>query len=694
MATIGQYLPTPEIGWNRFDSPNNTFAFIGNWSVVNYKNLYGKYAEGSSSIGDKVRIKFYGTKIRIYSYGSWNKPTLPGSVGIRIDDNIFDNFSCKYDPGNGSNIGSVLVYEKIDLPLGQHTINITLTEELKFYLDCIDIDSTGYLIHPTLNQISDITKGTDGDCIPCRYTALTSGVPGYFSELGTCVANEIPITGTPTPDGLFYFIKTDKGTWIADRVIQTNISWDALNSAKFIEGKIFRNNIIPTMTNNTLPRGKVTTSSIYSSVFDGYLAFNNLIDDNGWVSSAFPTIANKQWLGYEFIVPTIIKSYDIIARRNNDAPKDWTFEGSNDNANWIVLDTQTNQINWTQGEVRNFNLINTTSYKYYRVNISNANGSLGYVAITELYMNMITDINTNNSITIRSMSGGCAYSDVNGNMSLTDKSLGAWPTNNEWDKYIVNSDLKGKITKNDDNIWHHKVLNSFAKETPINNCNRGDNYIAINTSRVVRYFSSFSYWYKSSDVSTSGGFRPVLLLESLQNYSIINNPSKTVLNNGLTLKISADNITHFNNLYVKYKVSIKKPDGSIIIKRPYDAYFNVVPFMFDTLYFNISEFSDGINTVTIEAMDSLGNIVNWSVDITKTNINKTLIIDGDSVKYINNNSLELLNSNYSSITEDELVILFLSKGMNKRIELNTNFKNEVTNINNLKLAILNTNVLN
>jgi hypothetical protein len=76
-----------------------------------------------------------------------------------------------------------------------------------------------------------------GDCIPCRYTALTSGSIGNFSEFGTSTVVEIPLTGTATPDGLFYFIKVAKGTLVADRVIQHSISWDTINAAKFIEGK-------------------------------------------------------------------------------------------------------------------------------------------------------------------------------------------------------------------------------------------------------------------------------------------------------------------------------------------------------------------------------------------------------------------------------------------------------------------------
>lgn len=42
------------------------------------------------------------------------------------------------------------------------------------------------------------------------------------------------------------------------------------------------------------------------------------------------------------------------------------------------------------------------------------------------------------SVILRSLTGGVAYADENGNSSNTPRGLGGWPTNNEWDKYIVN----------------------------------------------------------------------------------------------------------------------------------------------------------------------------------------------------------------------------------------------------------------
>jgi len=56
--------------------------------------------------------------------------------------------------------------------------------------------------------------------------------------------------------------------------------------------------------------------------------------------------------------------------------------------------------------------------------------------------------------TIRSLSGGTAYSTADGKSSTTDTSNGAWPPNNEWDTHIRKSTLNGKIVAGDNAVWN------------------------------------------------------------------------------------------------------------------------------------------------------------------------------------------------------------------------------------------------
>jgi hypothetical protein len=113
---------------------------------------------------------------------------------------------------------------------------------------------------------------------------------------------------------------------------------------------------------------------------------------------------------------------------------------------------------------------------------------------------------------IRSLTGGNSYLGADGKYSLTDQSLGGWPIDSEWDKYIVKSNLNGKITPGDNNIWHwNGNICSFVKDTTnvklyanTNRIVRGD---YLNLNNPINYLS----YYQSSSASASHvGFRPVL----------------------------------------------------------------------------------------------------------------------------------------------------------------------------------------
>ena len=62
---------------------------------------------------------------------------------------------------------------------------------------------------------------------------------------------------------------------------------------------------------------------------------------------------------------------------------------------------------------------------------------------------------------IRSLGGGNSYVDANGNSSTTDTGNGAWPVDNEWDKYIV-----GMFGGADD-VWHWSGIQTWCQDTSI-----------------------------------------------------------------------------------------------------------------------------------------------------------------------------------------------------------------------------------
>jgi F5/8 type C domain len=148
--------------------------------------------------------------------------------------------------------------------------------------------------------------------------------------------------------------------------------------------------ITPKMTSNTTPAPYVVSaSSIYNSSWPEWKAFNksNVDTYDRWASANNGLPA---WLKLDFGAGNkkIIVKYAITTILSSDtsqSPKSFTFEGSNDDMNWTILDTRTNEINWSSGERREYSFENNTPYRYYRVYITATNGA-NLTTIAELEM--------------------------------------------------------------------------------------------------------------------------------------------------------------------------------------------------------------------------------------------------------------------------------------------------------------------
>ncbi len=502
----GIKLAAPESGWRRYDDSDSRIRYVGTWLTFNDIYRYGPGMHYTTTVGSYVEFKFYGTKLRFLSSFDNTEPNS-NCINIAIDGTLIGT-SNPYNAANPG-ISPGVMFDIQGLPLQIHTVRVecTVTTGFKIGVDAIDIDSTGYLIHPILNQINSINTAQTGVCIPCRYTTLASGQVGFFSELGICTADEIPLAGTAIPDGLFYFIKTDKGFWIADRVIQTGINWDTLNAAKFIEGISTQIEANAQLSSN-INKGYIASASTNGTAgYEPYVAFDKRVDTGSSTCYCWGINTNApSWLALEFPSPVAVNKYSFTGQYQfpNRTPQNWTFEGW-DGTKWNVLDTQTNVTDWTNLVYKTFAFSNNTAYKKYRININANNGDTGVTAIGEMKLYLC------NNITIRSLSGGVAYIDSNGNKSSADKSLGGWPSNNEWDKYIVASDLKGKIIAGDNNIWHWDIANgagrqTWLKDTPYN----------ANSNRNLRPYltgdlKTMNLAYGSGNIITNLGFRPVLI---------------------------------------------------------------------------------------------------------------------------------------------------------------------------------------
>lgn len=198
-------------------------------------------------------------------------------------------------------------------------------------------------------------------------------------------------------------------------------------------------NLIPVMTSNTAPSGIASASSAMSTSYSAWRAFDKVVTGNGW-----ETTSSNGWLQYEFTQPIRIVKYSIYPRVNftSSAPKDWTFEGSNDGTNWTVLDTQVNISNWVNGIAKNYNIINNIEYKNYRLNISSSNSYSGIkLGELEMYSNKINRITTLPSYSEQNL--------INYGMDSPVQVDGIFTTK----KYI----LQDTISENTEGLWTTQI---------------------------------------------------------------------------------------------------------------------------------------------------------------------------------------------------------------------------------------------
>lgn len=130
----------------------------------------------------------------------------------------------------------------------------------------------------------------------------------------------------------------------------------------------------PAMTSNVTPSGIAFASSSNSGNLP-WIAFNQ----DGPSATYWQSGTNNTGiLGYQFTSGKIIKRYSIRMNTLGVAsyPTAWTFQGSNDGISYTTLETVTGNVISIGSSYISGILANTTSYTYYRINITAVN-SLG-----------------------------------------------------------------------------------------------------------------------------------------------------------------------------------------------------------------------------------------------------------------------------------------------------------------------------
>ena len=306
-ATVGATLTNPESGWQRIDEKNNTnLVYTGSW-VYNISDLPGRWGGtiAGSATGTSVKFKFYGTKLRIISENVVGHST---NVGISIDSGSEDKTSVGF---SSPRVLQSLCYERLNLPLGFHTVIITNYDtKYGMPLDAIDIDADGYMVDFNQPQNLKITSTTDKqvslDWNPidgaASYNVKYGTAPGVYtntkSVTGTSVTVEALTSGTK-----YYF------------VVSSIVSGKESKYSNEVSTSLqaFTNAILEvTMSNGTIKEYDMTFAEIndFLTWYDGRsqgagLSYYVILKKN----NISPFVNRKEYLSYNMISSFEVKEY-------------------------------------------------------------------------------------------------------------------------------------------------------------------------------------------------------------------------------------------------------------------------------------------------------------------------------------------------------------------------------------------------
>jgi hypothetical protein len=137
---------------------------------------------------------------------------------------------------------------------------------------------------------------------------------------------------------------------------------------------VYTGDVVPTMTGFTTNGVTISSSGRYDANYYEWKAFNDSLTDvyDAWITRSGYTIG--EWISVDFGAgneKTIVK-YAIQGRNYTYTycPAGWVLEASNDNTNWTILDTRSNEPQFAGGEKREYLVSNSNSYRYYRIRIT------------------------------------------------------------------------------------------------------------------------------------------------------------------------------------------------------------------------------------------------------------------------------------------------------------------------------------
>ncbi len=216
-ATVGQQLTQPESGWARYDDTDNKILYIGeNWlESTNRDDLYGRSGRyiPSGLTTEKVKsnyikFKFIGTKFRYIGSLAVDHSK---QIGIKIDG-VVTSICSEYTTVT-PNPQQILIGEILGLTNTMHEVEIISTDGIRFSIDAIDIDDSGYLVDPnTPNSPTNLHATSGSSSIDLTWDAVTG-------------ATSYNIYKSQNPDTGYEKIGSTTDTFYQDKDVKAGINY-------------------------------------------------------------------------------------------------------------------------------------------------------------------------------------------------------------------------------------------------------------------------------------------------------------------------------------------------------------------------------------------------------------------------------------------------------------------------------------
>jgi hypothetical protein len=252
--------------------------------------------------------------------------------------------------------------------------------------DSSEVSGTPFLQAPTLNNLTlgshtlYVSWNTISDATSYKIKyGLVSGI--YTQEINVGNTTSYQLTGLINETPYFVVVSTIHN---ADESLNSN------------EKSGTPSLTIYNTTNICI--GGTATSNVNNSGYEPSRAFDGSTSTN-WLDYNL-ILHNPAWLQYQLPSAKIVYRYRFYCTFSAESPWTWTFQGSNNGSDWIILDTQNVRYAANATWSNWFTFTNTINYLYYRISITSySNGTEG--EINEFEMNDATiypDIQTSSML--------------------------------------------------------------------------------------------------------------------------------------------------------------------------------------------------------------------------------------------------------------------------------------------------------